>query len=824
MKKFRKTKTYKSSNFSCFLSFLLFTILSFSHIYLLSSCNKKGGEEEQSSQFSVIRFPGVKDKEKKEKISGSVQVRVGERFNLVYQGKLAACSDCSFEWSMGERILSTSGQLSLVFCSQGEREVKMKIYSGEGKELETHSIKISVVPADLKRPEDVQASIDIYKKETFIIGVDLSQTQSAIRKILESVAILEKYVREENACDVEAVYALTLGKVVTVLSELNNLIQGLFLGKLTVNDIKLIIDGVAKPSKEILESVVNADVITSDFSFRVNRLAVYVIRDYPQTEIVEKLYIDLTGEHDATDLYFLTSLVEFVVGVFDVIFAYNLAIDFILRLPQEVLNRISSENISLLKAILEIFIEELSKNPGFLGLSVDAPVRLKDAQSEFYNAFINLQRMFDSLKNETDDQSDDIIRYWDCGKDNVCPGDLREDFADINSNGNYDNGEPYLDLNRNGVWNDAWQKPDEGEGDGRYTIGEIIGTDKIQTTGSPEGVRLVFSNSNIRNTVYNAIFNVKIFNLIADNIKGPGVFNLGKILGTTNENLRNLACSAGIPFPEIRLWEFFVSPTALRDMLPLWDVNTKSIIIQRDTEPFKDAGYDKKFSWEYPEFHPLSNSDPDKDDVNPNSNETDGIDNDDDGKCANDEAFRAWNDYYKNGLTPTSPRDCKNFVNSTVDDNDFGTEGNFLFDWRDKNSNKVPDIGDYTEWWDDNYGILNGKSGTFCNEVCGNNKFDVKDVDHLWPDGRVDPRNSIGPGGMMCATGPYRGDGNNEVIDLLYFLFQDPTFSGVLRFYKGETGVITNKDGKILTDNAILHRAIWKFISTFGIIENYPYR
>jgi hypothetical protein len=77
---------------------------------------------------------------------------------------------------------------------------------------------------------------------------------------------------------------------------------------------------------------------------------------------------------------------------------------------------------------------------------------------------------------------------------------------------------------------------------------------------------------------------------------------------------------------------------------------------------------------------------------------------------------------------------------------------------------------------------------------------------------------------MICATGPYGGDGNNEVIDLLYFLFQDPTFSGVLRFYKGENGVITNKDGQILTDNAILHRAIWKGIAIAGIIENYPYR
>ena len=823
MKKVHKSCKFKLHKSSCFISPLLFVISLLSHIYLLSSCNRESGEE-QSSQFFVVRFPGVEDKEKKEKISGEVQVRVGERFNLVFQGKLVDCSDCSFEWSVGERILSTGVQLNLVFCSQGEMEVKMKIYSGEGNELETHSIKISIVPTDLKRPENVQSAIDIYKKEIFIIGVESSKTQSAIRKILDSVSILEKYVREENACDVEAVYALTLGKVTVILSELNNLIYGLFLGKLTVNDIKLIIDGFGKPSKEILESVVNANIITPDFSFRVNRLAVYVIRDFDQTEISEKLYVDLTGEHDATDLYFLTALVNFVVGFFDIIFAYNSAIDLILRLPQEVVNRASSENISLLKAILDIFIEELSKNPGFLGLSVDAPVRLKDAQSEFYNGLVNIQRMFDSLKNETDDQSDDIIRYWDCGKDNVCPGDLKEDFADINSNGKYDDGEPYYDANGNGVWNDAWQGPDEGEGDRRYTIGEMIGTDKIQTTGSPEGIRLVFSSSTIGNTVYNVIFNVKIFNLIADNIKGPGTFDFGKILNSTNENLRNLACSAGIPFPEVRLWEFFVSPTALRDMLPLWDVNTKSIIIQRDTEPFKDAGYDKKFSWEYPDFHPLLNSDPDKDDTNPSSNESDGIDNDDDGKCANQEAFRAWKDYYENGLTPTSPRDCKNFVNSTVDNNDFGTEGNFLFDWRDRNSNKVPDIGDYTEWWDDNFGILNGKSGTKCSEVCGNNKFDVADVDHWWPDGRVDPRNSIGPGGMICATGPYGGDGNNEVIDILYFLFQDPTFSGVLRFYKGESGVITNKDGKVLTDNAILHRAIWKVLATFGIIENYPYR
>jgi hypothetical protein len=66
MKKVHKSCKFKLHKSSCFISPLLFVISLLSHIYLLSSCNRESGEE-QSSQFFVVRFPGVEDKEKKRK-------------------------------------------------------------------------------------------------------------------------------------------------------------------------------------------------------------------------------------------------------------------------------------------------------------------------------------------------------------------------------------------------------------------------------------------------------------------------------------------------------------------------------------------------------------------------------------------------------------------------------------------------------------------------------------------------------------------------------------------------------------------------------------
>ncbi len=800
--------------------FLRFSLLFFFTVVLFSLiwCSKKeGGEGEKN--FSVIVKPGT-DEQKKVDFSSAFSANIGERLLIEYKGKYSDCPDCSFEWKMGERILSSGRSLPIVFCDVGRKAITFRVISSDGKENEIRELSIDVSATSISRPEDVQRQIDVFKNDILVIGVDRSQTDLAVDKIARAVLTLEKYVRQENSCDSEAVYTLTLGKFSLILSQLQNLVVRYFTGTLSKQDILLIVDGGVKPAKLDLESILNSGALPKDFTFRVKRLQIYVIRDFPETYITEKLVVNLTGEHDTTDFYFFSFLVQAISGVFDIILSYNGSVEFLIRLPELVSGRLQSGR-SLSQIILESFIDELISNPAFLGLSVDAYVRLKDAQFSLYNAFKNLQTMFDSLKEETDDQSDDIIRYWDCGKDRVCKGDINEPFADINGNGKYDEdnpSEPFVDLNKNGIWNDAWSSADEGEGDSKYTIGEIIGTDKVQFTGMGDGIYLNFAGQ-IGGQIYTAIFERKVFNILADNILG-GVLDIGKMVGSSNEALRNLACSQGIPFPEVRLWEFFVTPTALRDMLPLWDPNRKTVIIQRDTEPFTDTGLDRKFSWDYPYFHPLTNPDPDKDDVGASS-ETDGFDTDWDGFCSNQEAYQAWV-RKQEGANPVDERDCINVVNNGTEDFDFGVEANLIFDWKDVNRNKVPDIGDIAEPWDDNYGIFNGASGSY-SEVKGNNKFDVIDSEHYWPDGRIDPKNTVGPGGMVCATGHYGGD-NQDVIDLIYLLLPDPTFSGVMRFYKGETGVIKNKEGEVITENAILHRVIWRAIGLLGILENYPYR
>lgn len=787
-------------------------------LVLAISCGKDDKTQNLDIPFEFIVNPGT-DKEQRINIKNQ-EAPLGKKMYIKYNGKNKNCSDCLFEWKKEDFVLGTGSGLNIVFCSVEKQNIIFRVIGPDGNEIENISIGISVSSSETRRTDEIQRSLDIFKNDVIVIGVDRSQDRESLQKISSALLALQTYVDKENSCDAEVVYALTIGKIILILSELQNLVVEYFTGTLKKEDILLILDKGVKPAKADLEAVLNSGSLPRDFSFRVKNLQIYVIRDFPETEISEKLYINLSGEHDITDFYFLISFVEFISGFFDLVLSYNLAIDFLLDIPPKVSQKIN-QNIPLNRALTEEFIGYLISNPAFLGLSVDAYYRLKDAQSSFYNAFKALQRMFDSLREETDDQADDIIRYWDCGKDKVCPGDREDEYADINGNGKRDDNEPYLDLNRNGQWNPAYSQPDEGEGNKKYDIGEIIGTEKFKFTGNDDGIFLNLSGQ-VGNAIYQAIFQNKVFDIVAQNFIG-GILDIGKIIGQSNESLRDLLCSLGISFPEVRIWEFFVSPSSMRDMLPRWDPEKKSIIIQRDTEAFLDTGLDRKFSWDYPGYHPLSNPDPERDDVG-FSNESDGFDTDDDGKCANEEAYTAWK-RKNNGEEPRDQRDCINFINSGIDNFDLGTEGNLLFDWKDRNNNKVPDKGDITEPWDDDGGILNGQ-GSDCGDVKvrGNNKFDVCDSDHYWPDGKVDPKNSVGPGGLICRTGVYGGDGNNEVIDLLYFLFPDPTFSGVLRLYKGESGVVKNKEGKVLTDNALLHRTIWKGLATIGIVENYPYR
>lgn len=784
---------------------------------LIVTCTGDKKKDEETRAFELLLNPGT---EKESKIDEQKPlVPTGKKILIRYTGKNKDCKDCLFEWRRGENIIGISPEITITFCQDGQNSITFSVISSGGTELEKKEITFLVTKSEYKKTDDVLKALNIFKNDVLIIGVEKERDKEIVRKLSEAVDSLQKYINTENSCDVDSIYALTLAKIVLILSEIQNIVVEYFSGTLKKEEIVFLIDKVIKPSKTDLESVINSGSIPSNFSFKVRNLQIYVIRDFPQTQANEKLYLNLSGEHDLTDFYFLSSFIGFIVGGFEVVLAYNLAMEFVLDLPPKVTRKIE-QGISLLRIVVEEFVEYLVSNPAFLGLAVDAHTRLKEAQATFYNSFRNLQRMVDSLANETDDQTDDIIRYWDCGKDRVCPNSEGDPYADINGNRQRDDEEPYLDLNKSGHWNPAWSRADQGENNKKYDIGELIGTEKLKTSGNEDGIFLSLSGQT-GDIAYKAIFQNKAFDVIAQNILG-GILDIGRIIGQSNENLKDLMCSLGISFPEIRLWEFFITPTSLRDILPRWDADEKTIIIQRDTEGFSDTGLDRKFSWNYQYYHPLSNPDPEVDDGGP-GNESDGVDTDDDGRCANKEGYTAWR-RKERGEQPRSERDCINFIGSGIDGNDLGTEGNLLFDWKDKNNNKVPDLGDVTEEWNDEGGILNGR-GENCGDVVvkRNNKYDVCDSQHFWPDGRSDPKNTIGAGGMICRGGAYKGD-DKEVIDLVYLLFPDPTFSGVLRLYKGEGGVVKNKEGEALNENALLHRTIWKGVVFLNIIDNYPYR
>ncbi len=791
-----------------------------------SSLCTKGNKNEMKENF-IAELNYNTPKSQRVDFSSSLSVNIGQKFSVRYNNESLKCEGCTYEWAEGENVLSTSENLYMVICQEGEKKITFRILSPEGEEKHKKEFIISAQKQETKRPENVQKAINIYKDDIILIGIDTKQTRENVEKILNSISVLQGYVDQENACDAEAVYALALGKVVGILSQIQDLLKRYFVGVLTKQDVLLIFDQGVKPAKRDIEAVINSGSLPKNFGFDVKNLQIYVLRDFPETPVDETVRLNLSGRHGTAEFYLLASIAEFVSGVFDVMLSFNSAIDFLIDLPSTV-SEMVNQRIPLLRIVILALIEELQRNPAFLELSTDAPARLQDARASFYLGFKYLQRMFDSIKDDTENQDLRIIRYWDCGKDGICPGDSDEPFADINGNGTRDSNEPYIDLNKNGTWNGAWKKPDEGEGNRKYDIGESIGTTKIKL-GGPD-TRINFSGST-GSIIAQAIFSRKMFDIIAENFKG-GILDIGAIVGQSNENLRNLACSFGISFPEIRLWEFFVSPTSLRKLLPPWDPVKKDVIIQRDTEPFEDAGLDRMFSWQYENYHPISNSDPDKDDLGPQNN-SDDVDTNWNGKCSMEEAYRAWTKKQKGEETNweieyIKKRDCVNFIDNGYEDFDLGTEGNLFFDWIDKNGNKVPDLSDITEKWDDNYGILNGRPGSYKDQVAGNNKFDVLDSEHYWPNGEIDPKNTVGPGGLLCPSGPYRGD-DREVIDLVYMLLPDPTFSGVIRFYKGTTGVIKNVDGVILTENALFWRNIWRAVyvaQSLGItlIENYPYR
>jgi hypothetical protein len=517
------------------------------------------------------------------------------------------------------------------------------------------------------------------------------------------------------------------------------------------------------------------------------------------------LKMDLAGEWDQSEVKTLLAATEMVKGAVMTTASYDGLFDMVLS----VLN--IADGLKMLYHNPQMMT--LAGNDGTLGTE-----RMREAQIAFVSAFNDLESAFQAIYGEIDDQSNDIIKYLDCGSDGICPpsvslyagGDPAEPFVDEPqdgepANGIYDQGEEFEDLNGNREWNDSWAATggDPNEANGHYDQGEPLGVDILTEQG--------------RFVVFVPDFFEQLLTLLAENIQGPGALDIDALalsLGLFEEGgLDALFLALNLQIPEIRLWELFDNPPDLRDLVPLYNRNTWSFFIQYEEEPYEDVGYDSlpdKCEGYYLEDFPENLSDDCRNDyhrsVNPIFNDLYGIPVSDGGN----QPFDALEN-------PDPSRDNFNILNNADDgfDNDkdgdideeglgglpgdLGREKNLLFDWQDDSpKNGAHDSDEVCEPFFDV-----GVEGRNDFIGVGNGRWDAMDLDHYWPTGEY----VAGPE-VNLVYDPLNGTlyeiDTHGLIDPFYFFFPDPTISGVLTF--AET--TRNIAGENLTQNAEIHRII----------------
>lgn len=769
---------------------------------------------------------------------------VDEGYPLQFSASVTGCTpDERFElrWIVKGEEKGTGDSFKLFACQSLISDTPLEVRVGArkiGSEEElshTWKVKINDLPP-VQQPQEVKDAINLIKglnqQEANHFGFDAvyypdsntvsypenGTTARKIKAFENAVNILDSYL-SSNYCDIYAHHASAIAKGVLILTTLHNRYYTRNL--LKPEDIITLVDEEAKPILDHLLLV--KQEADENFSFTIRDLFVIVIHDNPETPGNEAIKINLSGEHDRTDVHFATGGFEAGLGYFNMARAFKGTFDFGLRVPDigkfEVFSLFSHPGTEFI--LEKELIKEMERDATFLTLvgpgGEEGKKLLLEARNYFLNAIRDVTRGIELLMNEVDDQSNDLIRYWDCGPDGVCPGDVDE-RVDITKPCEETS---YNDYNLNGECNrahcqtpgsnqDDCEKPDKGEGNGRFDYQEPGGTEMIYFhTDKKERYTFPLNDVVMRG-----------LNELSRNLLGPDPFDFDAVLGVGKGTVKMLLTSLGIPYPEIRLFEFFDTPTSIRNLVPLYRKSTSTIIIEMETEPFKDIGIDGRGdsdekpgqSWgsKASACDDKNPADPCHDnldlDCDPLCNANDGYDNDGDGKCSPDDC-----------KVPNSPCAIQSQVgNVTCDDvtrygttslnADLGVEGNFGFDFIDQNGNGSHDPGEPSETFDD-IGI---KSGDKSFGGAGNKKFDQMDVPHYWPSGpdvggnhpgiEVDPKNGT------------KEDTGRSLIDRYYTFFPDPTFSGVITF----PDPVVNSEGETLNRNAVLHRFIYKTIETIN--------
>jgi len=653
----------------------------------------------------------------------------------------------------------------------------------------TLTLEIVGASADTSRDQCVFDSLETVRN---INTLDPSDTQT-LAELDDAISCFDDHL-EQNICDLEAAYGAGLAQFSVFMSKFPERFNDR--NNLSVPEVIEIFETEVVPTFD--RFIVVDQKADDDFSFFVDGLfELTVFDDIPSLPGDETVRLQLNGEHDLGEVRGIAAAINGIRTAFELSLAYMGVVQFGLDVPD-----LGEIDFNFFR---EEGVSRMIEDPEFLTIDGNAGrERIRRAQGTLIDAIDNVRRMVDFIRQEEivagDSQRDDLVRYWDCGEDGLCDCQLTENQPCPHDPEDYPG------------------TPDTGEGDGQFTPGEPVGTSRV---GFASGFPIITLPGDLDAFVENIV-------ALRENVRGPDALDLDELLGAPVESfLRGLL----VPVPEIRLSEWFVTPSDPRDVVPLYSISDRDVIFEIENEPFDDLGYDG-----IPDaqetvrvadnplelavgtaFDPLTNPDPHFDNLNPfcnpSCNFNDGIDNDGDGLAdVQDE-----------------------FVFDTIDvPMDLGVEGNFVFDFVDLNQNFQHDPDEPSEPFDDT-GVQNPNGDTI---GAGNGRWDFADSEHVFPTGgdigpvsdlnRVDPPNGTAAPGVPGVSLDRQQRENNTnfesriisyegLYDPFYFFFQDPTFSGVLQFPEELVSI----DGRTLTPNAKLHRFISKaleFAAVPGLI------
>ncbi len=756
---------------------------------VISGCNGDNGgtAETCTPRITLAGFNGT-----------TISLQEGKITTLEAQVQTCDETDRNFTYSWyldgGDVPVSSTNKYDFISC---------------GSDVGTHKLRIVAASIDSDLVIETDFTINVVKVANPERPQCYLSSMEAIRKgyvteFTDATTCLESYL-QEYVCDIDANFAVGLAKNVLFFMSIEDLYRNHT--SLTSEDIKDLGENVIIPIVNHFKVVL--EKAPRDWSFYEEGLYDIVISDgkVPYFDPVE---ISLHGEFDLGDVYFLVASAKALEGWYYVSTAFNGLLDHFLKVPFDF----------SIKSEIKRFVEKMVSDPTFLTFvgenGEEGKENLLLARGAFIDSVHLSQQMFSEIMSETDDQSDDLFRYWDCGKDAVCPpasecpggaswidpanGDPPE-YDPMVYGSCEEAGNDYEDRNLNGKCDEGWQTlgpdSDGSECNNRYDDGEPIGT---AIFGFPD-----FRVINIASDLSQMLI---ALNEIELSLIGPDhPLDYDRMIGQSEGTVKSVMDSLGIPYPEIRLSEAFLTPTEARMIVPLYSISNRFFIIDNEYEPFEDTGYDGCED-EYedgnggcltdpsPYYDPVTNPDPNHDNIDlscaPTCNMNDGYDNDGDGKV--DEYNRT------------------NFGNFP---GDIGAEGNLVFDFIDDNDNGLHDPGEKHEPFED-IGIP-GVAGT-----ADNGKWDTKDLPHEWPNGP-----DVGPVNDIQMTDPRDGtthevsqnNPDGELIDFYYLFFPDPTFSRFLIF----PDEIKNIENQPLNDHAKLHRFISKIFDLaqkFGIYDN----